>query len=482
MLAYLKSNRLYFIFLTLAAALCIGSAVYIVTVGLVIPIGFIAIGALILLEIWYIQNPKAVVWATLTYGFLMMFFQREIGHIPWGTLQEGVIGLGFLTLLFTWYKYDWKRIRNDFFYLTLAWFILSFLEVANPQHAALQGWIQEIRSAALYPLVVVTMGFILLKNNRDLNTFLLLIIIISLIATVNGMKQLYIHPSPGEQRFLDEGGAVTHILWGKLRVFSFYSDAGQFGASQAHIALICIILALGPYKPWKKICLFIVGMIIFWGMLISGTRGALVGIVVGGLVALLLSKNFKALLIGGIVLGSFLGFLKYTKIGDNVYQIYRLRTALDPQEASLNVRITNQAKIRAYLADKPLGAGLGTLGDAGLKYNGDKYISTIPPDSYWVKVWAMYGIVGFTIWFGIMMYMLGKSAGIIWKLEDPGLRVKMIALTAGFAGILFCSYGNEVINTAPSSYIVYISWVLVAMGPQLDKEIREHKLKAAHAV
>jgi len=482
MLAYLKSNRLAILLLTLGAALCIGSAIYIATVGLIVPIGFIAIAALILLEVWYIQNPKAVVWATLAYGFLMKVFDREVGHIPWGTIQEGVIGLGFFTLIFTWYKYDWKRIRADFFYLILAWFIISFLEIANPAHAALQGWIQEIRSAALYPLLVVTMAYILLKKNKDLDTFLLIIIVFSLIAAFNGMKQLYIHPSPGEQKFLDEGGAVTHILWGKLRVFSFFSDAGQFGASQGHIALICIIMALGPYKPWKKIALIVAGAILFWGMLISGTRGALVGLVVGGLVALLLSKNFKALLMGGIVLLAFLGFLKFTKIGDGVYQIYRLRTALDPQEASLNVRIVNQAKIRAYLADKPLGGGLGVIGDAGLKYNGDKYLSTIPPDSFWVKVWAMYGIVGFTIWFGIMMYIFGKSSGIIWKLKDPGLRVKMIALTAGFAGILFDSYGNEVINTAPSSYIVYISWVLVSLAPSFDKEIRENKLKAADAV
>src|ERR1700744_2093333 len=104
MLAYLKSNRLYFIFLPLGAALCIGSAVYIATVGLVLPIGFIAIAALILIEVWYIQNPKSVVWATLSYGFLMKVFDREVGHIPWGTIQEGVIVLGFLTLIFTWYK------------------------------------------------------------------------------------------------------------------------------------------------------------------------------------------------------------------------------------------------------------------------------------------------------------------------------------------------------------------------------------------
>ena len=83
------------------------------------------------------------------------------------------------------------------------------------------------------------------------------------------------------------------------------------------------------------------------------------------------------------------------------------------------------------------------------------------------------------------MYILGKCCGIVWRLEDPGLKVKMIALTAGYCGILMCSYGNEVINTAPSSYISYLSWVFIFISPKLDKEIKDWKaknLEPAHAV
>ncbi|WP_254070755.1 O-antigen ligase [Pedobacter sp. L105] len=411
------------------------------------------------------------------YCFTFGILGREIGNFPFGILQEGIMLLGWLTLIFAANKYDWDLINNDICILMLIWFIISILEIGNPAGASIQGWLQEIRAAAMYPCLVVPMAFLLMKNSKDLNTFLYLILGLSLLASLNGLKQLYIGPSPGEQRFLDEGGAITHILWGRLRVFSFYSDAGQFGASQAHIGLMALILCLGPFKFWKKLVLFIISMIMIYGMLISGTRGALFALVVGVFTAILLSKKFKVIIIGGIIALSLLFVLKYTNIGSGNYQILRLRSALDPKEASFNVRLNSQRILREYLSSMPFGGGLGVIGVWGEAYNKDKFLSTIQPDSYWVKVWAMYGIVGFTIWFGIMMYILGRCCGIVWNIKDDKLKVKAMALTAGYAGILFCSYGNEVINTAPSSFVVYFSWVFVLMCPMLEKQLEEQKNK-----
>jgi hypothetical protein len=132
------------------------------------------------------------------------------------------------------------------------------------------------------------------------------------------------------------------------------------------------------------------------------------------------------------------------------------------------VRLTNQLRLADYLRGRPFGGGVGTIGNSGIHYNPGKLLSTIPPDSYWVKVWAMYGVVGLTIWMGIMLYILGKCGGIVWNIRDPGLKTKLIALTAGFAGSFFCSYGNEVINFMPSALVVYLSWVFVFLGPRLD--------------
>jgi O-antigen ligase len=150
-----------------------------------------------------------------------------------------------------------------------------------------------------------------------------------------------------------------------------------------------------------------------------------------------------------------------------------LRTATDPNDPSFRVRITNQHTLSNSLATKPFGTGVGTIGMWGVTYNKHIYTSQIPPDSYFVKIWAMYGIVGFILWFGIMLYILGKSAGLIWNTRDHALRNQLCALAAGFAGNLVCSYGNEVMNTMPSSAILYVSWAFIWMSTRWDTPINK---------
>lgn len=405
----------------------------------------------------------------LTYCFIYGIFDREIGGFQYGLLIEGLILVSLVAVLIKTPPKEYTSINHDLLYLLLLWFVISVLEVLNPG-ASFMGWVSEIRSTALYPLLMVMLGLLIFRQNRHLDVFLVVIIGLSTIASLNGIKQLYFGPSSGEQAFLNEGGAITHILFGRLRVFSFYSDAGQFGASQAQLGLISLILGFGPFRRWIKVVFLCCSVLMLYGMLISGTRGALFALVVGGFVALILSKNLKVLLLGGLIGLLFLSFLKFTYIGNSNYQIYRLRSAVNPDDPSLNVRFNTQKLLREYMSTRPFGGGLGVTGHNGILYNSDKFLSTVPPDSYFVKVWAMYGIVGFTVWLSIMLYIFGKCCGIVWRLENKGVKIKMIALTSGFAGILFCSYGNEVINSMPSSIVVYLSWVFIYKSPELEKK------------
>src|SRR5690606_13736965 len=106
----------------------------------------------------------------------------------------------------------------------------------------------------------------------------------------------------------------------------------------------------------------------------------------------------------------------------------------------------------------------------GKEFNPSGYLASLEPDSYWVKVWAMYGIVGLVIWFAIMMYIMGKCCGIIWNIRDPVLRIKLVALVSGTIGIFVSSYGNEIINRAPPSIIVYMSWAIILVASKWDSE------------
>jgi hypothetical protein len=473
-LSFNTKRSLFFLTgLTLTILICWLTSIF----GMIVWLAIIGLASLILIQVTNFTNPKFTLYLLIAYCFTMPIFAREIGGFQYGILVEILIAFAYIAAVVKVPVEEWKLVKTDLYYVLLFWFLLSVAEVINPAGASVMGWLQEIRSAALYPLILIPVTYVLFKTNKDLNGFLKIIIIISAFASLNGIKQLYIGLSPGEQAFIDNGGAVTHVLFGKLRVFSFYNEAGQFGASQAHIAVVSLVLAFGPFKWWKRVLLFIAAGLSLYGMLISGTRGALFALLAGLFLAILLSKNFKVMIIGGAIVVFAVALLKFTTIGNGNYQIYRLRSAVDPTDPSLNVRFNTQRILTEYMSTRPFGGGLGVLGAWGEKYNQDKFLSSIPPDSYWVKVWAMYGIVGFVIWIGLMMYILGKCCGIIWRLQDPGLKVKAIALTAGFAGILLCSYGNEVINSMPSSIIVYISWVFVFISPRLQDEIANKKVQ-----
>src|SRR5690606_42160397 len=109
---------------------------------------------------------------------------------------------------------------------------------------------------------------------------------------------------------------------------------------------LAFILATGPFAMWKLITLILIGGILFYGMLISGTRGAFF-VLSGGLVGLFLMRNFKLLIAGCIIGIGLVAFLKFSTIGNDYYAIRRLRTAVNQSEdASFVVRLATQLALR----------------------------------------------------------------------------------------------------------------------------------------
>ena len=76
--------------------------------------------------------------------------------------------------------------------------------VVNPAGASVRGWVQEIRSSALYFILIVPLSFVVMNKQKDLNYFLILIIIISAAGTFYGMRQLFVGLTSGEKQFLDK--------------------------------------------------------------------------------------------------------------------------------------------------------------------------------------------------------------------------------------------------------------------------------------
>lgn len=433
---------------------------------------FIGLPIIVTLVIIFFKYPRFTLYIVLILSFTVIGILRYINAGPLGLSTDGLLMIVLLSLFFGgWTQLDWSPAKNYLTWLSLIWMGYTVMELGNPEMKSAAAWFYAMRGVAFYQLLFIPVALVLIGRLRDLDLFLKIWMIVSVIAVIKGFQQLIIGPDPWEQAWLDAGGSVTHILFGRLRVFSFYSDAGQFGAAMAHATLASGIIALGPGSFKKKLFFGIACFMTLLGMFISGTRGAMAVPAMGALLFLFLTKNFKFLLVGLVFGAGVFGILKFTTIGNSNYQVNRMRTALDPQDASLQVRLENQKKLKVYLATRPIGGGVGTAGSWGLRFSPNTVLAQTPTDSWFVKIWAEMGIVGLLLHLFVLFYILIKSSIVIWsKVKDDEIRFIMIALVAGFWGIMVASYGNGILGQMPTLMILLFSWVFLKFAPELEEE------------
>jgi len=454
----------------------------IVVIGYIIAIsgfagiaGFLVLPLVIIFMINIFRKPEICFFAAIIANFIALGLSRYIFGAPFGIAVDVLLVLTYIAIFFKYFysKVDWSKANNDLTIAASIWFGFTVLELFNPLAISVSLWFYYMRGVGLYMLLTVVLVFVLLNKYKYLMIFLYLWCILESLGSIKAMIQVYIGLDPFEQYWLDTVGSSTHLLFGELRAFSFFSDAGQFGASQAHTAMVAIIIALTTKKMRERVFFLIAAFLCFWGMFISGTRG-IWGVLFGSsALFLLLNRNFKAFVIGLILASSIFVFFRYTYIANSYYFIRRMRTAFDPTNPSLVARLENQARLRPYLAIRPFGGGIGHAGVKARAVTPNTFLASIATDSWFVQIWAEEGIVGLVLHLTIVFYILIKGSYMIIHIRDPELRYKMIALIAGIAGILASSYGNGVYGQMPTGLLVYTSMAFIFLSQQFDQELEQ---------
>jgi len=415
-----------------------------------------------------IKYPIFGLFTGLNISFIVFFLIRYVGG-PFGTAIDGILFLVLIISVVKSSKENLKNINSLPFYIFGTWLLYTIFQLFNPLAPNFMGWIYSIRGTSFNFFVLTVTALLLFNDKKYINWYLYIWMAWSFIAALWGFRQKFIGLDGVERAWLAAGNATTHILHGKLRVFSFYSDAGQFGVAMAMAAMVGLIVAVGPGSWLRKSIFGLVGLVCLYAMAVSGTRGALFVPAAGGLVYLLVNRNFSLLAVGTVAGLMFFGMLKYTHIGQGNYEIQRLRSALDPEDASLNVRLENQRKLAFYLKDKPFGAGIGTSGYFGHRYNPGSVLAEIPTDSWYVRIWAETGVVGLFIHLGGLLLLLVVGFFKVFTLHDPALRNIMAAFLAGYAGIVVANYGNQVMGQYPTNVVTIIGICLIWHSSKWDR-------------
>ncbi len=446
--------------------------------GLIAGLGIVALPMAISFLTIIFLYPKVGLFAIFILNFTALGINRYI-PAPWGLSIDGILILIYIALFLKSFRTNvsWINAKNDLTLLAAIWYGYALFQLVNPEAVSRVAWFYAMRGVAFYMLLIIPLIFILFNTRKDLHIFLMIWAVFSILGTLKGIMQMTLGVDPFEQRWLDSGGGVTHILFGKLRVFSFYSDAGQFGASQGHTGVVFGILALNKKDNWKlRIFYGLTALLGFYGMMISGTRGAIAVPVMGAALYVVLRKNIKVMVLGLLAGIAVFVFFKYTYIGNANYNIRRMRTAFDPNDASLQVRLENQRKLKEYLASRPFGGGIGSAGNWGQRFSSETFLANTPTDSWYVSIWAEQGIVGLILHLFILFYILFKSSYIVmFKIRDDWLKAQMSALASGLFGIMAASYGNGVLGQIPTGLLIYSSMAYLFLSRKLDNDALAEK-------
>lgn len=474
-LAEISSTGLRWVLMVLAAAV-LG---YLITMLKLPMIGFLIALPIAVFILYYIfQHPANGLWLTLLAAFFAIGLSRYLPG-PLGLSIDFLLVLSILSAIFHLKaKPEVDNLKNMLFVMTVIWFAYCLLQIINPEARSTIAWFYAVRGVGLYMFLTVPLALLYLGKIEYLNKFIVITLACTILAILWGMRQYILGPDNAEWAWLNSGPKSTHILRGKLRIFSFFSDAGQFGASMGHTLVIAGILFLGPFSWRNKLIFGIIALASLYMLVLSGTRGALFVPAFGLLGFIVSSKNFKLLLVGLVLMGATYGFLKYTNIGDNVTEIRRIRTALDPNDASFQVRLANQKKYREYLKSRPFGGGIGTAGSWGIRFSPGTFLAETPTDSWYVKIWGETGIVGLSLHLTMLISIMFAGIVIIWRLRDERLKWKIMALHSGFIGIAFASYGNPILGQLPTGIIIYLSWAFLFLSPSFDFKLS----KATHEI
>ena len=429
-------------------------------------LGLLVAIAVLFYIIYSFRYPVLPLKTVLIFGFFVIGITRYVDG-PFGLAIDFLLVFCWIVAILTgWKSLSWNNTHTFVVYFAVIWFAYVLLELLNPLSIGAEPWFYAMRGMALYPFLLLPLVFVLMNKKKDMMWMFKVWLAISILAALKGFMQKYGECDVFEKRWLAQGGAITHVLFGQLRAFSFYSDAGQFGSAMGHVSISCFVLFNGPYNKKKKFIFFLLFVFFFWGYLISGTRGAIAVPAAGMMVYLLMSKNFKILIFGTVISASFYYIMAFTQIGQNTYEIRRLRTAFTEgsEDASMIVRTENKKKLGEYLADKPFGGGVASAGDWGKRFRPDSILANIATDSFYVRIWSETGIVGLLLFLCLFVYFIIKGGWIIWFIKDPFLRNKLLAMYCGVLGIMAASYGNSVFSQFPTNIICYTSMCFILIS------------------
>ncbi len=458
--------------LATAALLLAGIVFSLLIVKLGLVAGVIMLAIVIGLPVVYcvVVYPEAGILILLIAAYLLMLVIRIGVNFPLGTLMDA---LQVLLLLGFFIKQksnpDWSFLKLPISRIIIIWILYNVAEVLNPAAASLLAWLYTIRSVA----IVMLMYFVFvyqIKSIKLVRAIIKVWLALSLFAAAYAFKQEHFGFFAFEAAQLSDPLMYSLLFVGGMwRKFSIFSDPVAFAYNMVISSLLCICLITGTGKTWKKITLLLLALFFLLNMLYSGTRGAYV--LVPAALALIAVINYsRKVLILSIIAGMLIGVLIVMPTSNPT--IYRFQSAFKPSnDASYNVRVTNQKRIKPFILTHPIGGGLGATGVWGSRFAPNSYLANFPPDSGYVRVAVELGWIGLFIICTLMFIILKTGIKNYFLIKNPELKSYCLAATVIVFVLNIGNFPQEALVQFPINILFVLVAALINVTLKLDRPL-----------
>lgn len=419
----------------------------------------------------YYNFPVAIIFPALLLGLFLLFFiilEPEFGFyfailfaffhsfilfillraytIKPGLLIDSSVWLTTISLLI--YKarnkfIGWSSYNSPTSWAFIAYFVYFILEIANPDHPALLGWLMEFRRE----LSIFLLFYISLEIFKDLNIvrrFIKFWLVLATACAIYACAQEKFGFLPGEKTFIFASQDVLLRIYidGHFRKFSIFPDPTSFGIFMGFSSVFFLSQLSNPAAKQKRIIYFSCCLVMILGMLFSGTRTAYAMIPVGFFIFCIMTLNRKES-IYVIVIGSLtVLFILFAPI--NNYTIQRLRTVfMGSSDPSMNIRNVHRKQIQPFIQVHPIGAGIATSGVKGKLFNPGGPLAGFPPDSELLGRGLELGYLGLIVFMLKLLTPMLASLNGYFSGKDPEIRAYLISLVAVFFSIILSLFSQE---------------------------------------
>ena len=359
----------------------------------------------------------------------------------------------------------------------VAWALVVMIQLVNPADGTLTHSIGALRPHLEW-VPLFFLAYFVMTSKARLRQFLLLLVVIATANGIVGFIQLNLTPEqlsgwgPGYAQAISGEGDVSARTYtdnaGETRTRPFglggdFGFGGQIGLIAIPAALALLALVRSP-RYRLAMGLLAIGPVL--GVLTSEARVAVLSSVVAVLAYAALAVTSRAGLrtVFALCLVLPLAYVGVGLISSNSSQgtFDRYESISSPSKAvstAIDYRSSTYSKLPTYVAEIPLGGGIGSAGPATSLTGGPTGGRSAESEVAFLVIET--GVPGLLVMLGFFLTLLYLSVAKIRKIANREVRILMTAIAAPLFGIFASGFvGTNTATTPSAPYLWFAAGIL----------------------